>query len=511
MNLYKPNVKDLVAHESKLEVFAENMVAELFNEFYESRFTSCKRQGKRQDLSNRDCGTGRDPVFVAEWDRLPQELWLKIFSHLTQAELYWNISDVCTQWNIWSRDLSLWKAIDFHEMHKDLETIRECVVKMDTYFPHFVDIDCFEEIITSHCEHIESIKMSRFVDDCALGIETLRNIFKCANLTTLDLGFSDEVDLPTICKTCQSIETLNLEGCKSLYDTDFASIGCLHNLKRLDVSHCARLSDRFLTFLVGVQNLKALVCDGVMHFTDYGLIDFFRQQPLIEELVLDGEDLSDDLVCFAAKNLERLMVFEISFSQSLTSHSILAFSRRYEMKSLKFRKALEMTASSICTVFHPASHYNLKRFTITECEHMDDGALVALATSCPNLECLTLDWCWKITDKSLEMVIKRCKKIKCLSLVGLFVIRGEMWLEDLDVRLPYLQLLDLSDCNNMPDEKLLDLVCRKPCLDVFSYFHDKVSIGTPVLWPDPADGEEVKDCNANEYKCPGEVGVKVDF
>lgn len=438
-----------------------------------------------------------------DWLSLPQELWLNIFSYLPQAEIYFNTCKVCKRWNNLCRDTTLWRNVNFHKMHKDLQSMTE---RHYDIAPSNVSNNDFETILRIFHKFINSIKMSRFPADCALQDTTLQYIFMCTNLHELDIGFCDDVDLITICKHCTNLQSLILEGCSCVADDDFSNICVLTELNKLCVSYCVLLTNRFLIHLYHLPKLRQLICDGVMRTTESGLMDFIQHQPLLEVLILDGEEMTDDLILFATSHLPRLVVFELSFSQCLTSISIFSFQGKYQFESLKFRKASNITGTSICKLFHPSSIFNIKSFTITECENMDDNALIALSQSCPRLESLTIDWCWKISDAGICEVIDKCKKLKRLSLIGLFGIEGDKWLIELDKKLPNLEFLDLTDCNNMPDKDLVDLVCRKRNLEVYTYYHDRVLV--PSVSPEPSSPELEEEF---KWICPGETGAKVIF
>ncbi|XP_039256697.1 F-box and leucine-rich repeat protein 13-like [Styela clava] len=439
-----------------------------------------------------------------DWLSLPQEIWLNILKYLPQAELYFNVCKVCKRWNNLCRDTSLWRDIDFHKMHKDIQVMIE---KHGDMAPSNVSNSDFETILRIFHSFVYSIKMSRFFNDCGLQDTTLQYLCMCTNLQELDIGFCDDVDLSTICKHCTNLQSLCLEGCSCIADDDFSEIFLLSKLKKLCVSYCVLLTNKFLLYLYHLPNLKELSCDGVMRTTESGLVNFIRHQPSMEKLILDGEEMTDDLVLFATSHLPGLIVFELSFCQSLSDISVYSFQGRYKLESLKFRKASNLTGASICKLFHSSSIFNIKSFTITECEYMDDDALISMSYSCPQLELLTIDWCWKITDKGMCGVVDNCKKLKRMSLIGLFGIEGDKWLNDLDKTLPRLEFLDLTDCNNMPDDCLVDLVCRKRNLEVYTYYHDRVLV--PSVSPEPISSSMEEEFI--EWVCPGERGAKVIF
>lgn len=65
----------------------------------------------------------------------------------------------------------------------------------------------------------------------------------------------------------------------------------------------------------------------------------------------------------------------------------------------------------------------------------------------------------KLFVKVIKEIVNTCRKLSCLKLVGLLKLQGS-WLKQLEVHLPRLKLLDLSQCDAIDDVELFSLIKR---------------------------------------------------
>lgn len=211
-------LKENTSFDEYLDTSVEILVREVLQRV---STTFCKEPNDDKELSL-DCEESKEKLWYqkrvgpVDWTTLPPEVWMKIFSYISQAELFFNIYRVCKQWNAWCKDSSLWKKVDFNQMHEDLKIMHENAKKhsRSVTFPKNMKSDVFKRIVRLYSCEISSIKMSRFTDDFALSEKhSLNHLRCCSNITVLDLGFCD-FDVSMICRSCSHIHTLILEGCR---------------------------------------------------------------------------------------------------------------------------------------------------------------------------------------------------------------------------------------------------------------------------------------------------------
>jgi len=89
---------------------------------------SCKR---RRDVCSEASVITSQPRSLND---LPDEIILKIFSHIGPEDLCLIIPEVCERWNILAKDFLLWKTLSYHCYHtSDIRHIKEvrCIALLE--------------------------------------------------------------------------------------------------------------------------------------------------------------------------------------------------------------------------------------------------------------------------------------------------------------------------------------------------------------------------------------------
>ena len=94
-------------------------------------------------------------------------------------------------------------------------------------------------------------------------------------------------------------------------------------------------------------------------------------------------------------------------------------------------------------------------------------------------------------------------RLKKMMLVGLKRLLG-VWLPGLELKLPQLVYLDLSQCDLISDDELRQLVTRKPDVIAYNYYHEEMSTQAD-------NNPEPPSSSAGEAPCPASLGAFVDF
>lgn len=219
-----------------------------------------------------------------EFNDLPDEVILKIFSYFTKRELCSYIAPVCLAWFHLAKDPLFWTTI----YRTDFEAVDDWLLI---------------EMILSWCKQLTYLELDHRSEITKEGFEI---IFKCCpKIKHLSLKLCRQVDdqiLKLISKYEKEIQSIDLEGCIKLSDSSFAHFIELP-IKYFGISYCNYITDEGTIFIVrNFKHLKKLNLDGIQWITD----DFAKelvaeQSETIEEVLLDGENITDDSMALLSR------------------------------------------------------------------------------------------------------------------------------------------------------------------------------------------------------------------
>lgn len=211
-----------------------------------------------------------------EFNNLPDEIILKIFSYFTKRELCSKIAPVCLAWFHLAKDPLFWTAI----YRTDFEVVNSWLLI---------------KVILSWCKQLTYLELDHRSDITEEGFEI---IFKCCpKIKHLSLKLCRQVDdqiLRLISKYEKEIQSIDLEGCVKLSDCSFAHFIELP-IKYFGISYCNCITDEGTIFIVkNFKHLKKLNLDGIQWLTDDFVKELVAEQSeTIEEIFLDGENITD--------------------------------------------------------------------------------------------------------------------------------------------------------------------------------------------------------------------------
>ncbi|CAK8677913.1 unnamed protein product [Clavelina lepadiformis] len=471
-----------------------------------------------------------------DWARLPVEIWLQIFGDLPQSTLLFVVRYVCRFFKSLTFDPSLWRKIDLNKwkenttlsflqikdsvlLAEDEETdadMRNIVAKLLKY-GDLSSTDLFTPVISRVSKSLLSMSFSRYTGDFVFGSHERSLLYECSNIVCLDLAFCDNITTPIldeISLNCEKIETLILQGCSEVNDDAMKAVSTFKHLTKLDISHCAAVTDVGINFLAGMPcRILHFLSDGVLHLSDWGVLNLVSHQTEIECLVLDGEDLTDISVIVSCRHLANLQKFQMSFCSKLTDQSILALCGKVRLQRLHLRKiSSQVSTQALVRLFQEEPLANLRDLAICDTEHVNDDVINTISSGCPLLQRIHLDWCCEASDKSISELFQLCRELEHVSLVGLVRLKGP-WLINVDHHLPKLRHLDLSLCNDIPDAQLYKLVLRKRDIVAYTYFHERITFENVLEHVDEEHERSSKEPHPNpfEEECPGSRGATVEF
>nr|XP_050028580.1 F-box/LRR-repeat protein 20-like isoform X1 [Dermacentor andersoni] len=384
-----------------------------------------------------------------EFEDLPFELQLLVFSYLTHCELT-VVARVSNSFRRLAYDPSLWKRV---EVDGDCDA---------SSFGSLLDrAPLLEDLTMRASPHV---------------LELAARSFAVRRLRLLDVGFSVGVNcdaVSALVDACTELSHLNAEGCKAMDDAAVTALCRLPYFVSLNISHCGLVTDEAIVALArGCPHLRFLNADGIPRITDRAVCELGqRLGPQLISLELDGEELTD--ASFEALRVcKRLRTLGVSYAENLSDASLACIQGLHELRQLKLRRGPRLTARALGRMFEHQNLANLIRLELDSLA-LDDEALALLVRGCPKLHTLELPWCWDITENGLATIVANCQNLVNLVLLGLFKIHG-FCLAELPARMPRLRYIHLEQCNEVVDLLLESLARRLPQLKVYNYYGELV-------------------------------------
>ncbi|XP_052812556.1 uncharacterized protein LOC128240101 [Mya arenaria] len=388
-------------------------------------------------------------------DCLPDEIMVKIFSHLSTKDLCLSCALVCGRWRNLTLDHSLWLELDFR-----------------------------------HCPNLPTIQFLRIVRKAPL----LRRLFisdrtnlyppelaivleSCPHLCEIDIGFCDKITCELInclASYAQNLTHINVEGCNYFDEGCVENLVKLKRLSHLNLSHCTAIQDQGLMLVAKrLEKIVNINLDGMNFITDRGVIRLVSEHSAhLEALELDGAEITDNSIQHIAE-CRCLKHLAMSFCESLTDRSLEYIRKCVNLEYLRLRKGSDFTTEGLTRFFTTVKLVHLQVLNLSECTAINDAVVLNIVQMCGlQLKELALSWCWDITDTGLISIVDHCGRLEQLDLVGLDKIRGEC-LTRISEEMPRLIFLDLRQCNKIMDDLVIDVVRCKPDLKVINYYGEE--------------------------------------
>jgi len=403
---------------------------------------------------------------------IPEEIWIKIASYLSQQELC-SLSLVSRRFLRISRDPILWQTIKLlGDAISETETVVSLLERCSLLTE--LSIVCRDDVIQLLHTVAQSCKKMKIL-----------RVQRCPPL--------NYTDLELLSTNCTEIECLNLDstGCLNLNADAHWMEGCtpctcppsgsftnllanFNNLSFLDLFHCRNLNNRGLEQIAEFcPKLTYINIDEVQYLSDDSVKYFIsRLKNTLKHFVIDGETLTDE--SFASfGDLKALIDLRISFCDNMESNGFLAISELSNLEWLKLRRAGNLLPQDFTLAFSDHKLKNLLHLDLSECATLSDDGLISISKNCPRLGHLILCWCWELTDRSLCRVVENCRLLMEVNLCGVVRLTGD-FLEDIPSKMLGLQSLNLEQVPNIDVHQILDLLEWNPRLYIKDYYGEQV-------------------------------------
>jgi len=339
------------------------------------------------------------------FDRLSDDLLLRIFSLLTSSELA-VCGRVCRRWHVLAWQPQLWSTIvltgDNLSVDRALKSITRVLGRASPPFCPAVErvllngcgrlTDRGLQTLTRRCPELRHVEMRGCTQLTDVGV--LELVSKCVHLSHLDVSGCSQI-------TC--IETGPRSSNDHQYSSDSNSCQSrpqlFLQLQYLDLTDCVGLGDAGVQMIVrSCAQLNCLYLRRCVHVTDVGIKYLASYCTALRELsISDCLQVTD----FGMYELARLGA------------------------NLRYLSVAKCDQISDAGIKHIGRHcYKLRYLNLRGCEAVSDDSLEVLARSCSRLRALDLGKC-DITDRGLRLLAEHCPNLKKLSVKSCELVTDE--------------------------------------------------------------------------------------
>lgn len=342
------------------------------------------------------------------FDRLPDELIVKIFSFLSSTEISL-CARVCRRFSNLAWSPQLWRCIKIKG-----------------------DFMCADKALKRVLK-----KLGNETNGLCAGIERIE-ITDGAKLTDKSLAL--------IAKKCPDLAYLQMQGCTTITNSGLIEVTTkCENLQHLDISGCIRISSISISMIpydplrrlnlqyidltdcpfVQDNTVRVIVCHSpqltffylrrCMQITDLGLKVIPSFCPNLKELsVSDCINVTDFGLYELAKLGPTLRYLSVAKCSQVSDAGLKVIAKRcYKLRYLNCRGCEAVSDDAIVTLARTCTR--LRALDIGKCD-VSDISLQTLAENCPNLKKISLRNCDMITDKGIQYLAYFCRGLQQLNI-----------------------------------------------------------------------------------------------
>ncbi|XP_076067616.1 F-box and leucine rich repeat protein partner of paired [Oratosquilla oratoria] len=267
---------------------------------------------------------------------------------------------------------------------------------------------------TTECPSLTHLNLSlcKQITDNSLG----RLAQQLQNLEVLELGgcsFITNTGLLLIAWGLKRLKSLNLRSCCFVTNQGIAYLAGQNQesaegtaaLEDLGLQDCQKLSDEALRHVsMGLHNLKSINLSFCASITDSGL-KYLARMPNLREINLRScDNISDIGVAYLSEGGSRITALDVSFCDKIGDQALVHISQGlYTLRSL---------SCSACQVSDEGIHriartlHELHTLNIGQCVRITDKGLQLIAEHLTHLSCIDLYGCNRITTVGLERIMQ---------------------------------------------------------------------------------------------------------
>ncbi|CAH1103349.1 unnamed protein product [Psylliodes chrysocephalus] len=342
------------------------------------------------------------------FDKLPDELVVKVFSFLTSVDLS-ICAQVCRRFDILAWTPSLWRVITIEDDNISGDKAIRCVLRQ-----------LCGQGKTGACPNVERIHITNGAKLSEKSLILLAR--RCPELTHLQLqgctNLTNSV-IFEIATRCTSLQHLDITGCTKIscisINNGLQSTRRLQ-LQYLDLSDCVALQDSGLLVIVRNSPLLAyLYLRRCVQITDAGLkyVPSFCSG-LRELSVSDCSNITDFGLYELAKLGATLRYLSVAKCDQVSDAGLKVIAKKcYKLRYLNARGCEAVSDDAINILARSCTR--LRALDIGKCD-VSDAGLRSLAESCPNLKKLSLRNCDLVTDRGVQCIAYYCRGLQQLNI-----------------------------------------------------------------------------------------------
>jgi hypothetical protein len=447
-----------------------------------------------------------------QFDDLPNEILLKIFSYLSIEDLSLSTYNVSMHWREVSQDNKLWKNAVFSprkemsdkEIVKYLEnmpalksysatrkttnivtdTLCRCcrnIKSIGLHTSHNMTVSVIQKII-HHFPHIESLKVPLPSPMPLQQLKFCEVIGQCQSLRSLSLTPNPENELPMyegvlvpISDGCPSLQHIHLDYCYDIHEDinnllekkrhQLLSFSCIIYVTKdtaEHVSECAKLQHLEIVNLnndVLYDDIKSLI--KLTHLKYFA----FR---------FCSEDVVNNLpMFFQSGSFSQIVHLDLSESYFINDITVITVCENCpQLQHLNLSGSQSLQNEGLRYI---GKCIHLDHLDLSVCMDLTDGSMEYVGAGCHNLKTLDISGCYKMTDKMIEHVVK-CTDLQVLKFNYSDLTGSNFHL--ISTHLQHLAELHLENCKCL-DEVYIDELhkemahlkiivarrCKEPYLD----------------------------------------------
>lgn len=365
---------------------------------------------------------GKKSPRSSPFDRLPDDLILKIFSYLSSNH-HCVCARVCRRWYFLAWEPQLWTNISLNsdKIHVDrgLKTLFRLLCRDSP----------------TVCLTVEKITLNG-----------------CSRLT--DTGIS------IIARRCPELRCLEIRGCGNVTNAGVCElVSKCHNLEKLDITGCYQITNiqpsssssasqeseavlpASLTRQLYIQYLDLTDCQLL---DDNGLKTIVRNCPQLTHLYLRRcVQITDAGVKHVASYCVALRELSVSDCLQVTDFGMYELAKLGpNLRYLSVAKCDQVSDAGIRQI---ARHcYKLRYLNVRGCEAVSDNSVEVLSRSCPRLRALDIGKC-DVTDHGLKLLSESCPNLKKLSVKSCDLVTDN-GIQSIAYYCRGLQQLNIQDC-----------------------------------------------------------------
>ncbi|GAB1314755.1 SCF ubiquitin ligase complex subunit [Madurella fahalii] len=283
--------------------------------------------------------------------------------------------------------------------------------------------------LAQSCRYIKRLKLNecaQLTDEAVLAFAE-----HCPNILEIDLHQCRQIGnepVTSIFTQGQALRELRLVGCELIDDSAFLSLPSnrkYEHLRILDLSSCARLTDRAVEKIIDVApRLRNLVFAKCRNLTDATIYAISRLGKNLHFLHLGHcVHITDEAVKHLVAECNRIRYIDLGCCTHLTDDSVTKLANLPKLKRIGLVKCSNITDASVIALananrrsrmrkdaygnvipgeYYSSSHSSLERVHLSYCTHLTLRSIIRLLNSCPRLTHLSLTGVQAFLREDLE-------------------------------------------------------------------------------------------------------------